>query len=127
MRAEDQPKRDAEELNGLGPDGLKTRTSSFESKFLGPASAAEKLGEKNGTELEPEVETSITALPTTNCDRSQELIAAPALQSRGIKCHCESLLDADLRGVVEAWAELSDEIRKAILSLAQLANQNKSG
>jgi hypothetical protein len=42
--------------------------------------------------------------------------AALAQQTGGTKCRCVSSFDAGLQRVIEAWAEMPDEARRAVLA-----------
>jgi hypothetical protein len=65
-----------------------------------------------------------TDFPAGTCDDELLPCAALALQSSGTKCRCVSSFDTALQRVIEAWAAMPAETRRAVLALVDATSKS---
>jgi hypothetical protein len=75
-------------------------------------------GNARVTGFEPATELDSTALPESSCEIKQSPCAALALQTSVTECRWVPAFDCNLQIVIKMWSGMPDEMRQAVLAIA---------
>jgi hypothetical protein len=74
--------------------------------------------------IEPSDDFDASCRGICDCEHCRECRAANALHLECFKSHFLTSLDADLQRVIEGWARLPEEMRRAVLALVEANAQS---